>query len=214
MQKRLWFDIGVLLLANVVTALFFVLGSTSVAQVLLTYFIQTVLIAVFYFKRIEDVNVSEVHKELPNSPLSVKVHHLISKNVTEEFLFVLLFLTPLAFLVFIFSYGLLGASPIELQTVDYPSVAIASAIFLLHHIGSYVIEKVEYQKGLTSVLHIPYKKLIVRVTTILAVCYIGLSGFSQTNDNTLFIAFIAAKTVVDIVCSGSLTLLRSNASKS
>lgn len=202
-------DIVLLVVANLLTLLFYFNGNYSVTQVLVTYYIQTVLITIFYYKRIRKLHILYVSNAFRNNSLIQKVLTVNNRTAKEQFLFILTIFCPLAFLLYVFSTYILRELITNFGVVNLKTVTIASLLFLIHHMVSYLITIKEYRAGYIKVARLPYQKLLVRVATVVAVTLVGLSSYQSGEFNSLFVFFMIVKTFLDVLLSGSLYLFKS-----
>lgn len=204
-------NIALLLAANVLTIYFFAVQHSSVWQVLLTYYIQTIGLVYFYYRRIIIANATEVNNDLWAADETTKLGAVWAKTTREQFAYIFIFGVPLALILFVAieshaGNSLLGSIPFKAASIDYWSVGIASLLFLAHHSISYAIHVWQYRAGRIRYIRIPYLRLAVRVTTVVAVVLAAPLAVKHGRTDTLFYVFMAAKTLLDIVFSGSYYL--------
>ncbi len=207
----LWADLGILILANLITIYFYVVGSYSVSQVLLTYFIQTVLITVFYYQRIHFSNLTQITALLENKTSFRKRFTTIYITSQEQFFYLLALIVPIAFVFYIVILNLddnASFGSLIIEPINYMSVIIASVMFLLHHVVSYFLHIWNFKTGRITEVSIPYLKLVIRVYTILAIIFISPLVFQNGLHKQFFYIFLAVKTFLDIFLSGSYALIR------
>lgn len=206
-------NLSILLIANALTIYFYATGHGSVWQVLLTYYVQTVVLVVFYYKRILGNNVTQIAARMPQAPLGQKIAQLYGETHREQSLFLLVFGAPLAVLTFalLFNYSgttLFGVVPMELDFHDAQAIAIGSGLFLVHHLCSYLIDRWEYTHGHLTHLSIPAAKIGVRVFTLFGLLFLLPVLISQHQLGNMFYAFMLVKTLLDVVLSSSYVLLK------
>ncbi len=206
-------DMTLLIVANVATVYLFLKGSESVAQILLTYFVQTALIIGFYYKRIADSNMTQIVSLVLNRTSRSKQQTTMYSTSQEQFFYLLVFVVPLAFVFFIIGGGIINGTDLGLNlaynSINYGSVAIASSLFLLHHVGSCVLATWWYKTGRIAEITIPYKKLVIRVYIIFGLMFVLPAVIKNNPESYLFYVFIAFKTLLDVVLSSSYALFKS-----
>jgi hypothetical protein len=210
-SASLYTNLTVLIAANILTIYLYKAQHSSVWQILITYYIQTILIAFFYYRRILTSVVTTIDSETGPIDTPEEAYEVQQNTVRDQFLYVLLFGAPLGFLLFVMVFNLSGtmlfdAVPLQLSDINLWSITLVSLLFLLHHIFSYGISVWEYRSGRIPAVTIPYARLCVRVFTIFGLVFLIPIIFVHGGSQLLFYTFVGVKTILDVMLSTTFSV--------
>lgn len=214
-----WFEknnTGILVLANLVTILFFIFNDGSLGQVLWTYWLQSVIIGIFYVIRLlklkpvlATVSDSESTKENISAALS---NQLMAWPFTRYFLalfFIFHYGTfHLVYAVFLYVLSLkdvplysndqfVGNVNLDLGHFSLVALAISGLIFAFHHLLSYKSEVKEHSGNLSSIL--PFKAYLRVIPMHVTIIMAPALSFIVGSKAWIIIIFMGLKTVVDVM---------------
>ena len=208
-----------LLVGNILTVIFFIYYGGSVLQVLWIYLIQSIIAALFYYRRISKIRFAELgyyKKHVPTK--AIKFEKEVQHQIPGEQLAILIIcIGPLIMLVLIllaFSVpetGSVANSDIFLPRQENISVYAILASGLAFAIGQYA----DYFNDLQLARH--GQKLINRYSSffratlaLIPLGFIFIFGtfiYSLTDSAGLFLCFMIVKTGLDILISLKLSHL-------
>lgn len=194
----------ILLIANLLTIVFFITGDSSIIQVLWIYWLQSVIIGVLNVARI-----LSPEYEISSSAGSTnsRLAYYLVRYIFAGFFIIHygLFNLAHAFFVYFFSRGdtLFNNGSTSFSATDRAVniwvVIIAGLAFALHHILSYEEEKQRYHKeprfvSMGRLMFAPYLRVAVMHITIIIgpIVALGLDA------RWIFVPFMILKTMVDL----------------
>lgn len=199
-KNKYWRNLFLLIFANFITLLIYIRYGGSVEQTILVYYFQTVLITIFYYKKIY---ISHYLSEMiGKKKMDAKIKKTVRyRTVNEQFAYLFIVMFP----VLIGGFFLAGwlFSEQRSPTFDWFQVAIAAAAFFIHHYYSYrlmIHEIPKRKRRWTGYTLVPYKKLFIRIGSILVIVFIVLE---ITNNTAIIILFILIKIFLDIMLSSA-----------
>lgn len=206
-KKSFWLDMILLIVANLITLLFYLHGNGSIEQIIIIYYFQTVIISILYYKKIY---VSHYLSEMiGKKKIDAKTKKAIKyRTINEQFVYLVIIIIPVS-IAGVFLAGWLFERKDEI-VLNWIQLLTASTIFLTHHYYSYrhfisLIPKQKKRWNGYSV--VPYKKLFIRISTTIM---FGIFAYGFDTDTSVIVFFVFIKTIVDIVLSSTARVLRNS----
>lgn len=194
------YSVWLLLISNILIALFAIIENQNVLNILWVYWFQSVIIGVFnFFKIISLKNFTVDGLKMNNK--------LLAKSSSAKYGVAIFFLFHYGFFHFVYAtflFTFFSLGDISSNKIDTNFILITSLIFFVNYLVEYVFSFKKEQSeshSLPKLMMSPYKRIIpMHLTIILSGFVLAFGSIGLSNPNiSIIIIFMALKTFIDML---------------